>query len=114
MSDAMDINRRGTPDMGAWHNDRLTIAVTNDGWLRVSGALDLDTAPQLRSAVERHALPDRPVVVDLSGITFCDSTGLSSLIWAHHHDAVLANPSVHLQRLLSLTGLSEYLPMASF
>ena len=91
---------------------QLTVSITENGRIAVTGALDLACAGQLYSTVERlRAEADRPVVIDLSGVTFCDSTGLSSLIWAHHQNAVLANPSRRLDRLLAITGLDEHLPM---
>lgn len=50
------------------------------------GELDLETAPLLTAAVEqvvadRHT---RIVVVQMSGITFCDVRGLTALLGAHH------------------------------
>jgi anti-sigma B factor antagonist len=51
--------------------------------LEVAGDLDLSSAPALCVRLER-ALEDRPagVVVDLSRLEFCDSTGLRALAGA--------------------------------
>src|SRR3954451_4901369 len=51
--------------------------------LEVFGELDLATAPRLCSALDAartHRV--RRVVVDLTGVDFCDSTGLRALIGA--------------------------------
>jgi anti-sigma B factor antagonist len=89
------------------------------GWLvEVSGEVDLHTAPQLRSVlgglVDRES-PGESVVVDLTGVSFIDSTGLGELVGAHKAvqrrgdrlHVVATNDRV--TRLLSLTGLDEVL-----
>lgn len=55
------------------------------GWvvLRVSGEMDLMTSPELRRHVhDAVAAGHRSVVVDLSGVFFCDSSGVGVLIAA--------------------------------
>jgi anti-anti-sigma factor len=57
----------------------------HDEWvvLRVSGEMDLMTAPELRRRVhDAVAAGHRSVVVDLSGVFFCDSSGVGVLIAA--------------------------------
>ena len=49
--------------------------------LRLSGELDSVGEPDLRSAFEQVLSQDL-VVVDLRGLTFIDSLGLSTLVWA--------------------------------
>jgi len=53
--------------------------------VRVSGEVDSTTAPGLRSCLlEVLARPgDAPIEVDLQGVTFLDSAGLSALATAH-------------------------------
>ncbi len=56
-----------------------------DGWavLRVSGELDLVTSPALRQSVhDVVAAGGHSVVLDLSGVVFCDSSGVGVLIAA--------------------------------
>ncbi|MFI0963993.1 STAS domain-containing protein [Streptomyces sp. NPDC021080] len=56
-----------------------------DGWavLRVSGELDLVTSPSLRQSVHDVVAAGRhSVVLDLSGVVFCDSSGVGVLIAA--------------------------------
>ena len=53
--------------------------------LRVSGELDLATAPGLRAAVgDLMGQGVRHVELDLAGCTFLDSSGLGALLWASH------------------------------
>lgn len=64
----------------------MTLKVTDDEqgeWavLRVSGEMDLVTSPVLRQRVH-DAVADgrRSLVLDLSGVVFCDSSGVGVLI----------------------------------
>jgi anti-anti-sigma factor len=62
-----------------------------------------------------NAGPGADVVVDLAGVTFCDSAGLNALIRLKKlvaglgGDFRIINPPMHLRRVLELSGLSEYL-----
>ncbi|WP_306214295.1 STAS domain-containing protein [Actinoplanes sp. RD1] len=82
----------------------------------VRGNLDLDSAPVLDTTLGQ--VLDRPVprvVVDLAGVEFCDSTGLSAFVVAHNRaQAVggwvrLASPSEWLHGLLRTVGLADAL-----
>ena len=56
----------------------------NIGVLRLSGELDIATSGTLRQSLD--ALRDEGqenLVLDLSGVTFCDSTGLGTIVWLH-------------------------------
>jgi anti-sigma B factor antagonist len=94
----------------------LTVTATEDGSasvLAVAGELDLGTAPALRDALlrllERDEIPD--VVLDASGVTFADSSGLGVLLmgarrWAaERRSFALHAPSPPLARLLDLAGV---------
>ncbi|MEH0933136.1 STAS domain-containing protein [Micromonospora sp. CPCC 205558] len=81
--------------------------------LRLTGDLDYDTAPELiAAAAELHG--DAPVLVDLTGVTLCDSSGLSALLVVHRAAGAirLTGVSPQLQRMLDRTGLSELLAVA--
>jgi anti-sigma B factor antagonist len=62
--------------------ERLTITTTIDDAglviLAVAGEVDLATAPQLAECLT--AVTDRDVSVDLAGVTFLDSSGVSALV----------------------------------
>jgi anti-sigma B factor antagonist len=79
--------------------------------LRISGEVDISTAPQLRERLQQ--LDSRRVVVDLSAMTFIDSTGLGVLVGAFKRlregggDLVLRAPTRSTRKVLELTGLSQ-------
>ncbi|MFC5748843.1 STAS domain-containing protein [Actinomadura rugatobispora] len=79
-----------------------------------TGELDLYTAPRLQTALAgllREQL-DR-VVVDMSGIDFCDSTGMNVLLSAFKRlkerggTLELAAPRPAVRRILQVTGLDS-------
>jgi anti-sigma B factor antagonist len=81
----------------------------------VKGDVDLATAPELETAVQRAfgIMPDA-VLLDLAGLSFIDSSGLRVLVAlsneARSRDASLqlSNVPRHAERVLDLTGLSEW------
>jgi anti-sigma B factor antagonist len=80
----------------------------------VGGDLEFGTAASLRSALIdlAHQGCD-PLVVDLAGLDFIDSTGLSLLVQAKQriesqgHRFVLRNPTERVRRVLEISGLAE-------
>lgn len=86
--------------------------------LEVNGDLDHDSAP-----VIRHLLPGldigqgQQLVVDLGGLTFCDSSGITVLLAARNHalaaraTIVLAAVPDMISRTLSIVGLDEVFPV---
>ncbi|MFD7712588.1 STAS domain-containing protein [Streptomyces sp. NPDC059785] len=82
--------------------------------LEVAGDLDYDTAADLRRAVESLALTaGRLLVLDLGGLDFCDSSGLTALIVARNHalaaqaDIALAAVPANTARVLGIVGLDQ-------
>ncbi|BBC98616.1 STAS domain-containing protein [Streptomyces griseofuscus] len=79
----------------------------------VHGEVDRDSAPQLLQALTTRDASARRTVLNLSGITFMDSSGVNVLIIAHRaaHSAGgwlrLASPGPSLSRLIQLVGLDE-------
>ncbi|MGW0363986.1 STAS domain-containing protein [Streptomyces sp. NPDC002990] len=64
-------------------SERFTVAVqTVDGAVvfELAGELDHDTAQPLREALDAAVTPGGRLVVDLSELGFCDSTGLNVLL----------------------------------
>ncbi|MFF3215425.1 STAS domain-containing protein [Streptomyces sp. NPDC002886] len=87
--------------------------------VRPTGEIDIDTAPALHFALTEalaHATPAKDVVLDCSGITFCDSSGLNALLavrrQAQQTNTVirLAAPNAQLQRILEITGTLPLFP----
>ncbi len=58
----------------------VTLGRTDDGWtaIRASGEVDMATADRLGAVVHEHA-GGGPVLVDLAGLTFMDSTGVRTV-----------------------------------
>ncbi|MFB6808283.1 STAS domain-containing protein [Streptomyces sp. NPDC056387] len=84
--------------------------------VRVSGEMDIDRAEDLRQAlyaVLSDAQRPHTVVVDLQGLSFCDSSGLNALLNARAAAAesgqtlYLAAPREQFVRVLEITGALE-------
>jgi anti-anti-sigma factor len=89
--------------------------------IRVRGELDLSTAGRLCRTVEAVSGARRRmrVLLDLSELAFCDSTGLRALVGAVREveinggrAAVIVPPDSVLHRILDLSGLGEFLRVA--
>jgi anti-sigma B factor antagonist len=97
--------------------------VTGDGIvvIRSEGRLNMASAPQLRSVVSESAAAGQSrIVVDLSAITFMDSSGLGALIGGLKTarqaggDLRIAAPTEQVATVLALTNLDRVLrPFAS-
>ncbi|MFD7131560.1 STAS domain-containing protein [Streptomyces sp. NPDC059894] len=86
--------------------------------LRVTGDLDHYTGPGLRLAVDEVLRsPGTGVVADLSGLDYCDSTGLTEIIRAFHRAEAagvtfsVAGLTPALDRLFRIAGLDELFPL---
>ncbi|GAA3102755.1 anti-sigma factor antagonist [Streptosporangium carneum] len=81
--------------------------------VETSGELDYHHAPVLRSEMTRvwEAGPPPTVVIDVTALTFCDSTGVAELITNLRRSGALGTRlvlvGVHgtLERILAITGL---------
>ncbi len=81
----------------------------------VSGEIDLYTAPRLQGELTAVLDGGRPVrvVVDMSGVEFCDSTGMNVLLSArkrareHGGGLDLASPRPAVRKILQVTGLDS-------
>ena len=81
--------------------------------LSLAGELDLADAPALREALRRAvARSPKRLVVDLTEVTFVDSTVLGALVEARSAvggDAfALAAPGFEVRRALEVSGLDRY------
>jgi anti-sigma B factor antagonist len=87
--------------------------------LAISGELDLSSSPELESHLaQAFESAPKTVIVDLRGLEFIDSTGLSVLVKAHQQaqeagrEFGIINGGAQVRRLLSLTGVTERLRVA--
>ena len=90
-----------------------------DACLRLAGELDLSTAPELNSAIDRLiAEGQRELLLDLAELTFCDSTGIAAFVRGDNIVAAdggwlrLTGATGRVARVLQVTGLAEVLRYA--
>ncbi|MEH0937221.1 STAS domain-containing protein [Micromonospora psammae] len=88
--------------------DRAELSITvhrtgDEAVLQLAGEIDMLTAAQL-STVVNEVLADSPprIVLDMGGVTFCDSQGLGTLV-------VLSRKASHLRSLLMLSNVGDFL-----
>lgn len=88
----------------------------NDNAVHVSlsGEIDAYTAPKVRDELMKHAnKKGMQLVVDLSEVTYMDSTGLGVFVGlfkqlrTNEGDLTLTGMSERLQRLFDITGLAD-------
>lgn len=93
----------------------LAVVVIDDGLevvAFVSGEIDMQTCGRLRDAIEPHLGTGQRLVLDLSGVTFMDSSCLRVLedattrLTADGGSLILRNPSSATHRLLSVAGMT--------
>ncbi len=86
--------------------------------LAVTGEIDVATAPSLRTRlVDAEDAGQRVVVVDLSGVSFIDSTALGVLVGAHKRltsvggslRLVVTEPRI--RKVLEITDLARIFPV---
>ena len=84
--------------------------------LRPSGELDMATVPELEAAMQTARGRASGVVLDLSAVTFIDSTGVSFVMRAHNEATqvgfrleLVPGPPV-VQRVFELVGMAHRLP----
>ena len=94
----------------------LTITVKRDpaeAVVGLTGEIDVSTAGRLATAVGDllHSDPPTRIVLDMAGVTFCDSQGLGTLVVLSRRARlagsllVLTNVGDFLLRVLDITGL---------
>ena len=85
--------------------------------LRLAGELALGTAPELNSAIDRLiAEGRRELLLDLTGLTFCDSSGIAAFVRGDNLAAAadggwlrVTGATGRVARVLQVTGLAEVL-----
>jgi anti-sigma B factor antagonist len=90
-----------------------------DGWTAwdVSGEIDIATVPLLRAKLESSVARGDVMLVDLTGVTFMDSTGLGLLLDVHQRLEsasrrwAIACPEGPARLLCAVTGVESTLPL---
>jgi anti-sigma B factor antagonist len=79
-----------------------------------SPEIDLSTSPELARQLAGHGAEDH-IIVDLAGVTFCDSSGIGVLItaWRRQSSAGgsirVVNLTHHIARIFELMGVTSVL-----
>jgi len=112
---------RHAEDLAAWTTDVPSLRLSGRALIvgtliEVVGEVDAATVAQLSAYIEReHPDAGLPLVLDLSGVSFMDSSGLHVLVQQHQrqeeHGAglYLAAPHARVRRILELTGVDQVL-----
>jgi anti-anti-sigma factor len=86
--------------------------------VRLGGEIDIASAPGLRERLFGLLQPGMGLVIlDLSGVSFCDASGLGVLVGSHHRATRLGvtlrltAPRPRIARLLHIHGLDRTLPI---
>ncbi|MGH9076503.1 MAG: STAS domain-containing protein [Acidimicrobiales bacterium] len=106
------------PDPGVGGPDEVDLRIVIEAGegpmvCRLWGEIDALNAPRLRAVLLEHAEDGRDGVIDLAGLRFIDSSGLSVLVGAlkRYHSAgqslSLRAPTPSLRRVLDMTGLAR-------
>jgi anti-sigma B factor antagonist len=84
----------------------------------IAGELDLSTIPRMESPLFEQVRQRPAVLVDLSGLSFIDSSGIGVLIEAFraangNRMNVLVDSGTQVDRVFRIAGITEALPVFS-
>jgi len=92
---------------------RMQLVEVAPGEFQVSGEVDAHSSELFATTLVAAGERSTAVIVDMSGVTFMDSSGLRVLVEAQQRaeaggpSLVLRSPSRQITRLLDLAGLTE-------
>ena len=100
------------------HVGRLDVEIERDGGafvVRAQGEVDLNNAEQLATGLRSAHGSDEPVILDLIGVPFMDSSGLRVLLLACEELgdrlALVMSPGSPIASLLDLAGVGDRFSM---
>jgi anti-sigma B factor antagonist len=104
-------------DPQGWQPFTVTVSTEGDrATVVLKGELDLAGIDSAKQAIDQaEEVPGRMVVLDLSELTFMDSTGLEVVLRAARRASesgrrlVVARPSHYVKRLLKMTAIDQSL-----
>ena len=100
--------------------DHFELSVERSGEdviVKLAGEFDIACEEYFEAALRPLEEPGSSVVIDLSALSFMDSTGISQLIAAHKRSRrrgfrlAIVPGDAHIRRTFELTGLDRLLPM---
>jgi anti-sigma B factor antagonist len=83
----------------------------------VEGEIDIATKGRLQAVLDAVPRSDAPLVLDLTGVTFMDSTGISALLGIDRvaresgRRLAIVCPEGPVRLILAVTGVEEDLPL---
>jgi anti-sigma B factor antagonist len=86
--------------------------------VRATGEIDMSTVDVLRRELDTARAQAPTALLDLSAVTFIDSTGLQLLLEASHRSAVsdwgffVVRPSRAVRRLIEVSGTADLIMVA--
>ncbi|GAA5198852.1 hypothetical protein GCM10023322_73140 [Rugosimonospora acidiphila] len=93
------------------------MAAEESALFRLTGYLDLSTVDLLKTTVGPACGGGQEVVLDLSGLSFCDSTGVGALVWLYRRAAagqgrlVAYAPRKTVREVLRISGVDRIIPV---
>jgi anti-sigma B factor antagonist len=99
------------------HIEQVPVDETAPLLFRLVGELDLETVDRLRGVVGPACGTGREVMLDLSRLEFCDSTGVGTFVWLHRQAAaaggrlLLAVPRRPVREVLKISGVDRVIPV---
>ncbi len=98
--------------------DATEEVVRNASVITILGELDIATSPKVRELLSEAARDgDRPLVIDLTGCEFVDSTGLATLLHGAkpaqngESNVALVCTGGEVRKLLELTAIDRTIPV---
>jgi anti-anti-sigma factor len=91
----------------------ISVAAMTAILVRAAGEIDMSTVGVLRRELDTARAEDATALLDLSEVTFIDSTGLQLLLDKSHRSAVsdwgffIVRPSEAVRRLLEVSGTAD-------
>jgi anti-sigma B factor antagonist len=105
-------------DMNQKPFDATEEVVRNASVITILGELDIATSPKVRELLSEAARDgDRPLVIDLTGCEFVDSTGLATLLHGAkpaqngESNVALVCTGGEVRKLLELTAIDRTIPV---
>jgi anti-sigma B factor antagonist len=97
---------------------RIETSAGRSSVVALSGELDLSTIPSMESALLEQITQRSAVLVDLTGLSFIDSSGIGVLIRAFRESNgnpmhVLVGPGSQVERVFQIAGIADAMPVFS-
>jgi anti-sigma B factor antagonist len=90
--------------------DDFDVKADADGVLWLSGELDMAVSDRLVATATSNVDGHERVVLDLTGVTFLDSSGIRAILEISRTTArpvILRNPALNVRRVLMLAGIDD-------